>query len=134
MLRTVVRGNANFKWYSSTQRAVVDRVVSTSTWPVPYYQRVVKAYPVRQEKEADLNQPDYPICMADWMNTREVLGLSAEGRAILSYTENKIRLDSHLIEMNDCTKMARAYTEDLLGYLDLANQENKRILQQTDLL
>lgn len=24
-----------------------ERVMSTPTWPVPYYQRVVKAYPIR---------------------------------------------------------------------------------------
>lgn len=24
-----------------------ERVMSTPTWPVPYYQRIVKAYPVR---------------------------------------------------------------------------------------
>ena len=28
-------------------RSMQDRVVSTSEWPVPYYQRIMKAYPVR---------------------------------------------------------------------------------------
>ena len=26
---------------------IKDRVMSTPTWPVPYYQRIAKAYPVR---------------------------------------------------------------------------------------
>ena len=26
---------------------IKDRVMSTPTWPVPYYQRIAKAYPIR---------------------------------------------------------------------------------------
>ena len=33
--------------FLSSSLPIRDRVVSTPTWPVPYYQRVAKAYPIR---------------------------------------------------------------------------------------
>jgi len=30
--------------------------------------------------------------------------------------------------------MAKAYVDDIVGFLDVANRENKRILSKTDLL
>lgn len=30
-----------------SSNAIKDRVMSTPTWPVPYYQRIHRAYPVR---------------------------------------------------------------------------------------
>jgi len=39
--------NFNALWGPFHERPLVDRVVSTPSWPVPYYQRLFKAYPVR---------------------------------------------------------------------------------------
>lgn len=33
--------------WSGTEAPIKHRVMSTPTWPAPYYQRIVKAYPVR---------------------------------------------------------------------------------------
>jgi hypothetical protein len=33
--------------FLSGQNPIRDRVMSTPTWPVPYYQRLTKAYPIR---------------------------------------------------------------------------------------
>ncbi len=33
--------------FNSSANPIKERVMSTPTWPVPYYQRMVKAYPVR---------------------------------------------------------------------------------------
>lgn len=33
--------------YINGANPIRDRVMSTPTWPVPYYQRIVKAYPIR---------------------------------------------------------------------------------------
>ena len=32
----------------------LERVMTTNKWPVPYYKRMFKAYPVREEKSLDL--------------------------------------------------------------------------------
>jgi hypothetical protein len=39
--------NFNALWGPFHERPLVDRVVATPSWPVPYYQRLFKAYPVR---------------------------------------------------------------------------------------
>ncbi len=33
--------------FNSSANPIKERVMSTPTWPVPYYQRMIKAYPVR---------------------------------------------------------------------------------------
>ena len=33
--------------YINGANPIRDRVMSTPSWPVPYYQRIVKAYPIR---------------------------------------------------------------------------------------
>jgi len=33
--------------YINGANPIRDRVMSTPSWPVPYYQRLVKAYPIR---------------------------------------------------------------------------------------
>lgn len=33
--------------FLSTSNPIQERVMATPTWPVPYYQRLVKAYPVQ---------------------------------------------------------------------------------------
>lgn len=33
--------------WNSYEDPVKNRVMSTPTWPAPYYQRIVKAYPIR---------------------------------------------------------------------------------------
>ncbi len=35
---------------------------------------------------------------------------------------------------NDIERQAAAYVSDLVGYIDVANKENKRILEKTDLI
>ena len=39
--------NFNALWGPIHERPLVDRVTSTPQWPVPYYQRLFKAYPIR---------------------------------------------------------------------------------------
>jgi hypothetical protein len=38
---------SNNMLFNSSANPIKERVMSTPTWPVPYYQRLVKAYPVR---------------------------------------------------------------------------------------
>ena len=49
--------NFTLQWGSLVERPMVDRVMSTSTWPVPYYQRIFKAYPIRGNPIAKQKMP-----------------------------------------------------------------------------
>lgn len=41
------QGFSNNMIFNSSANPIKERVMSTPTWPVPYYQRLAKAYPVR---------------------------------------------------------------------------------------
>lgn len=46
-LTHVQRQNFSNMLFNSSANPIKERVMSTPTWPVPYYQRMLKAYPVR---------------------------------------------------------------------------------------
>lgn len=39
--------NFSLMMFNSSANPIKERVMSTPTWPVPYYQRMLKAYPIR---------------------------------------------------------------------------------------
>ena len=41
---------------------------------------------------------------------------------------------AYVVFQLDATKMAKAYVDDIVGFLDAANKENKRILSKNDLI
>ncbi len=52
--RVSKRFSINNNPFSNT--GAVQRVMSTNSWPVPYYKRMFKAYPVREQKGFDVDQ------------------------------------------------------------------------------
>lgn len=75
-----------------------------------------------------------------------------EGREIVDYADNHLKANSNnsfwnwrklilflsisafIPIKNDIERQAAAYVSDLVGYIDVANKENKRILEKTDLI
>lgn len=122
-------------WGARWERPLVDRVVSTPTWPVPYYQRLYKAYPVREKKDKiSLLLSDIDIDDSNWYSAKEYLRESYRGRQAVEWVENHLKTDSYVLIQNDVGNMAKAYIDDIVGFLNAANRENKRILDKTDLI
>ena len=46
-LLTCIRQPFSKDIFLSGQHPIRERVMSTPTWPVPYYERLTKAYPIR---------------------------------------------------------------------------------------
>lgn len=46
--------------FLSGSNPIRERVMSTPTWPVPYYQRLTKAYPIRGSPPSTQNRPSLP--------------------------------------------------------------------------
>jgi hypothetical protein len=72
--------------------------MSTPTWPVPYYQRLTKAYPIRgtiqlnlEERKPDIGGVDIPADDSTWLSAKVNLNKTAKGRQIVSYTEQHIQ-------------------------------------------
>ena len=57
-----------------------------------------------------------------------------KGRQILEYVENNLDTKSYIVVQSDVAKMAKAYVNDLVLFLDVANKENKRILDKSNLI
>lgn len=79
------------------ERPAQDRVVSTPEWPVPYYQRLYRAYPTRHSNHYDLSGVGQTFDDQIVYNAKEAFGQTVEGRAIVTDVENNIELDSKLI-------------------------------------
>ena len=44
--------------FVSNRNPIKDRVMSTPTWPVPYYERISKAYPIRGTSTPTQRRPN----------------------------------------------------------------------------
>lgn len=128
--------------FNSSANPIKERVVSTPTWPVPYYQRIHKAYPVRgtlhliQKRKTSVSiwwisksmtptgsQPkEFSI-----RHSREDKSCSIP-KITSKPTVNFLLIVAYLIRKDDCESMVRAYVDDAGQFLDLANRENVRIL------
>merc|ERR1712183_153626 len=115
-------------------RHIQDRVVSTGQWPVPFYERHYKPMTVGQTTREDMSNVAAPIGVTDVENTRNHLSRTAAGRQILQHFENHAKVQSYVVRQDDTGNMAKAYCADLIKYIDVANKENKRILNATSLL
>ena len=108
------------------------RVMSTPTWPVPYYQRAYK-HPVNLDRE-DGNLSYFTVPIHDYhaIMAKELLKLDGQGH-VVEAIENHYDLDSYITKFGDSNAFSEAYTDDLLDCLGLAHEQNIRILSENDL-
>ncbi|KRX09001.1 hypothetical protein PPERSA_01888 [Pseudocohnilembus persalinus] len=117
------------------ERPLADRVVTTSSWPVPYYQRIFKAYPVREQKDKQsLLLSDIDIDDTNWYQAKQFLKQTYKGREVVNHVENHSQTNTYIMIQNDVASMAKAYVADFSQFIDVANKENKRILNKTNLI
>ena len=126
--------NFNAIWGPCHERPLVDRVVSTSSWPVPYYNRLFKAYPVRQKNKSRLQWGGCYIDDANVFQAKKGLRSTFQGREALKHVEQNVQQNTYVMIKKDVTSQAAAYVSDLTQFLDVANKENKRILDSATLI
>ena len=69
-----------------------------------------------------------------WWNAHQVLKSSYKGNQILEHAQNNVNKPTYIFMQDDVTKMADAYVNELAQHIDVANKENKRILNSVDLI
>ena len=109
------------------------RVISTPEFPVPYYQRISRNPPSREQITADFRGLFANVDQSTVIWTKDKLANSAEGLRVLDYVENRIKLTSYETKVSSVSLQTNIYTDDLLHYLDAAHEENCRILKNVDL-
>ena len=109
-----------------------ERVVSTPTWPVPYQNRQFRAFPTRYEENQFILTGN-EIGLAFWLKTKNSLERTEEGRKVVEGLEN-LPIKSYIIARSDVGAMAKSYVADMVGFIDIANKENTRILASSTLI
>lgn len=113
-------------------RPFQDRVMTTSSWPVPYYNRLFHAYPEREQKMNSFNSNFRDISEVHWLGVKnKMMELKPQ---IYQNVENNLKGKSFVLEYEDIGKLAKVYVFELSQFIDVAHNENKRILSKTNLL
>ena len=108
------------------------RVMSTPEWPVPYYQRQFR-HPVSLEKSTgNINNFLVPLHDADVLVAKEILKMNGKG-FIVEAIENHYDLFNYKTQFKDSALFSKAYLEDLGTCLNVAQEQNTRILNEFDL-
>ena len=109
------------------------RVMSTPTWPVPYYQRIFK-HPVNQ---GDIDKGNLSYVTEECSDIHAIMAkqnLRAQGLGyVVEAVENHADTTTYCTSFADSTKFSNAYAEDLLDCLDVAFNQSKRVLNDIDL-
>ena len=74
------------------------------------------------------------VDMGHVLSAKELLNSHASLRSIVQEVEQNMKSNTFLIKYNDVSKLAKAYTTEMSQFIDVAQTENKRILNKTNLL
>ena len=109
------------------------RVMSTPTWPVPYYQRLMR-HPVNS---GDIDKGNLSYIAEDCNDMHAILAkeqLKEEGLGyVVEAVENHADTTTYCTSFDDSTMFSKAYAEDLLDCLNVAFEQNKSKLTDIDL-
>ena len=96
------------------------RVMSTPTWPVPYYQRIMR-HPVNS---GDIDKGNLSYIAQDCNDLHAILAKESLKEKGLGYVveavENHADSTTYCTSFADSAMFSRAYTDDLLDCLDVA--------------
>ncbi len=108
------------------------RVMSTPTWPVPYYQRAFR-HPANVDRyDGDLTYFNVPVHDYDAIVAKEYLKLEGKGY-VVEAIENNYNIDSYLTQFKDSSAFSKAYLDDLLDCLSVVHEQNNTLLKEHDL-
>ena len=108
------------------------RVMSTPTWPVPYYERAFR-HPANLEKDVgDLSCIAMPVHDSHVMIAKELLKLQGQGH-VVEAVEQHWQIKNYMTKFETSHQFCEAYVDDLLDCLSVAHEQNVRLLSEHDL-
>ena len=108
------------------------RVMSTPTWPVPYYQRAYRHPANLDRPDGDLSYFNVELDDSHVLVAKEVLKMQGKGY-VVEAIEQHYDLNTYLTIFGDSKQFSAAYTDDLLDCLSVAHEQNVKILAENDL-
>jgi len=137
LFKTVKRGyfnnNGDFSSLLLTQKHNNLRVVSTPEFPVPYYQRILRAPPSTEQVTIDLQTILEPVNDTTVIRVKHELAKTSEGLKVLDYVDNHLQGRTLETHVSSVAAQCNIYADDMIHYLDCAHEENCRILKSCDL-
>ena len=97
MLRKLVKKPFSLINTPGLSRPVQERVMSTPSWPVPYYKRLMRCYPAENPRKLNIEVNSGEITDEDVINLKFKMELNPEKREIMLAYENNIQTDCKII-------------------------------------
>ena len=110
------------------------RVMSTPTWPVPYYQRVHRHDPNPRYADPSMNLDNWKVEISDHHSVlaKEILKASGKGH-IVEAVENHFEIDNYQTSFACSSQFAEAYVDDMIDCLDLVAKQDQKLLNEFSL-
>ena len=107
--------------------------MSTPTWPVPYYDRAFR-HPanIDDSDRGSLADIMNPLNDAHVMEAKELLKLEGNGH-VVEAVEQHWKIPNFMTRFESSAQFCEAYVDDLLECLDVAHEQNLRLLDEHDL-
>ena len=107
------------------------RVMSTPTWPVPYYQRAFRHPGNLDKRDGDLMHVGVHVHDGHVLMAKGALMMNGDGY-VVEAIEQHYDLETYITEFQDSKQFCDAYVDDLLDCLGVAHQQNTYLLGQHD--
>ena len=125
-------GNQNTLMTSiNPQQNAQMRVMSTPTWPVPYYQRAFRDPANVEKSEGALGHICYPVKDQNVVMAKELLMIEGKGY-VVEAIEQHYDIKDYRTSFESSAEFSHAYVDDLLDCLGVAQAENRRLLAEND--
>ena len=108
------------------------RVMSTPTWPVPYYERAFRHPTNLDENVGNLTGIQAPIHDYHALMAKELL-LAQDKGYVVEAVEQHWKISSYITKFESSKQFSEAYVDDLLDCLGVAREQNVRLLAENDL-
>ena len=136
LIKTVARGFSSQNTLAGTHNPDKNhslRVMSTPTWPVPYYQRIIR-HPVNTGDINKGNITHAAVAISDMHAMVAKERLKAQGLGyVVEAVENHADTKTWCTSFSNSSAFSKAYTDDLLDCLSVGFDQNKIALSAIDL-
>ena len=106
------------------------RVMSTPTWPVPYYERAFR-HPVLEADTGLLTGVEVRLSDHHVLIAKELLLALGKGY-VVEAVEQHWKTSSYVTKFDSSKQFSEAYVDDLLDSLSVAREQNVRLLAEND--
>ena len=100
MLRSAIKRSFCLINAATPNRPVQERVMTTSSWPVPYYKRISKAYPAKNARKFNIEVGSFKVTEMDVIQLKNKLEMDPNTKQIVFGYENNVKTNGKFHYIN----------------------------------